>query len=127
VSRGSTSHRGWRPASSHSDRGRRAITGLAEGANFDNAGPVGRKRRQLQHAWPAGPAGSGAASGATSHRWGGAWLPAHRTGSCCAVRSGRPSKTSHAARATFVFLDCLVPAPARRLCAEVHVCPSART
>jgi hypothetical protein len=25
--------------------GERALTGLAEGANFDNAGPVGRKRR----------------------------------------------------------------------------------
>jgi hypothetical protein len=30
--------------------GERALTGLAEGANFDNAGPVGHKRRQLQHA-----------------------------------------------------------------------------
>jgi hypothetical protein len=38
------------------------------GADFDNAGPVGRKRRQLQHTWLAGSAGSGAASGATSHR-----------------------------------------------------------
>jgi hypothetical protein len=45
--------------------GERALTGLAEGADFDNAGPVGRKRRQLQHAWLAGSAGSGAASGAT--------------------------------------------------------------
>jgi hypothetical protein len=45
----------------------RALTGLAEGADFDNAGPIGRKRRQLQHAWFAGSAGSGAASGATSH------------------------------------------------------------
>jgi hypothetical protein len=47
----------------------RALTGLAEGADFDNAGPSGRKRRQLQHAWFAGSAGSGTASGATSHRW----------------------------------------------------------
>jgi hypothetical protein len=31
--------------------GERALTGLAEGANFDNARPVGRKRRQLQRAW----------------------------------------------------------------------------
>jgi hypothetical protein len=44
------------------------LTGLAEGADFDNAGPSGRKRRQLQHAWFAGSAGSGTASGATSHR-----------------------------------------------------------
>jgi hypothetical protein len=48
--------------------GEKALTGLAEGADFDNAGPIGRKRRQLQHAWFAGSAGSGAASGATSHR-----------------------------------------------------------
>jgi hypothetical protein len=27
--------------------GERALTGLAEGANFGNVGPVGRKRRQL--------------------------------------------------------------------------------
>jgi hypothetical protein len=34
--------------------GERALTGLAEGADFDNAGQAGRKRRQLQHAWLAG-------------------------------------------------------------------------
>jgi hypothetical protein len=34
--------------------GERALTGLAEGANFDNAGPVGRKHHQLQRAWLAG-------------------------------------------------------------------------
>jgi hypothetical protein len=28
----------------------RALTGLAEGADFDNTGPSGRKHRQLQHA-----------------------------------------------------------------------------
>jgi hypothetical protein len=49
--------------------GEKALTGLAEGADFDNAGPISRRRRQLQHAWFAGSAGSGAASGATSHRW----------------------------------------------------------
>jgi hypothetical protein len=48
--------------------GERTLTGLAEGADFDNAGPIGRKRRQIQHAWFAGSAGSGTASGATSHR-----------------------------------------------------------
>jgi hypothetical protein len=48
--------------------GEKALTGLAEGTNFDNAGPIGRKRRQLQHAWIAGSAGSGTASCATSHR-----------------------------------------------------------
>jgi hypothetical protein len=45
------------------------LAGLAEGADFDNAGPIGRKRHQLQHARFAGSAGSGAASGATSRRW----------------------------------------------------------
>jgi hypothetical protein len=49
--------------------GEKALTGLAEGANFDNAGPSGRKRRQLQHAWFAGSAGSSTASSASSHRW----------------------------------------------------------
>jgi hypothetical protein len=49
--------------------GERALTDLAEGADFDNVGPIGRKRRQLQRARFAGLAGSGAASGATSHRW----------------------------------------------------------
>jgi hypothetical protein len=47
----------------------RALTGLAEGADFDNAGPIGHKHRQLQHAEFAGSAGSGTASRATSHRW----------------------------------------------------------
>jgi hypothetical protein len=58
--------------------GERALTGLAEGADLDNAGSSGRKHRQLQRAWLAGSAGSGAASGATSHRPGGAWLSARR-------------------------------------------------
>jgi hypothetical protein len=103
--------------------GERELTDLAEGADFDNAGPTGRKRRQLQHAWLTGSAGSGAASGATSHRWGGARLSAHRTGGGCAVRTGGPYKTSHAARAAFVFLDCLVLTPARRLRVEVRAPP----
>jgi hypothetical protein len=104
-----------------------ALTGLAEGADFDSAGPVGHRRRQLQHAWLAGSAGSSAASGATSHRWGGVWLSAHRTGGCCAVRTGGPPKTPHAARAAFVFLGCLVLTPALRLYAEVGACLSGRT
>jgi hypothetical protein len=58
--------------------GESVLTDLAEGADFDNAGLASRKRRQLQRAWLAGSASSGAASGATSHRWGGAWLSAHR-------------------------------------------------
>jgi hypothetical protein len=66
-----------------------AVTDLAEGANFDNAGLVGRERRQLQHAWHAGSAGSGAASDVASCRLVRAWLSVHRTGDCrVAHRSG---------------------------------------
>jgi hypothetical protein len=45
-----------------------AVTVPAEGADFDNAGPVGGKRRQLQRACHAGSAGSGTASDAASCR-----------------------------------------------------------
>jgi hypothetical protein len=107
--------------------GERALTGLAEGANFDNAGPVGRKRRQIQCAWLAGSAGSVAASDAASCRLIRVWPSVHRTSAFCAVRSGGSSKTSHAARAVFVFLDCLVLTPARRLRTEVGACLSAST
>jgi hypothetical protein len=95
--------------------GERALIGLAEGANFDNAGPVGRKRRQLHRAWLAGLAGSGAASDAASCRLVRAWPSIHRTGDCCAVHTGGSSKTSYAAQAAFVSLDCLALTPARRL------------
>jgi hypothetical protein len=107
--------------------GDRALTGLAEGANFDNAGPVSCKHRQLQRAWLAGSAGSVAASDAASCRLIRAWPSVHHTGDCCAVRTRGSSKTSYAAWAAFVFLDCLVLTPARRLRAEVGACPSART
>jgi hypothetical protein len=105
----------------------RALTGLTEGANFDNTGPVGRKRHQLQRAWLAGSAGSVAASSVASCRLIRAWLSVHRTGNCCTARTGGSSKTSYAAWAAFVFLDCLVLTPARRLHAEVGACLSART
>jgi hypothetical protein len=105
----------------------RALAGLAEGANFDNTGPVGRQRRQLQRAWLAGSAGSGVASDAASYRLVRSWLSVHRTGDCRAVRTGGSSKMSHAARAAFVFLDCLVLTLARRPCAEAGTVPSART
>jgi hypothetical protein len=118
-----------------------AVTGLTEGANFDNAGLVGHERRQLQHAWHAGSAGSGAASDVASYRLVRAWLSVHRTGDCRAPRrSGMSaalpasptaprgsSKTSYAARAVFVFLDCLVLTPARRLRVEAGAGPSMRT
>jgi hypothetical protein len=110
--------------------GERALTGLAEGANFDNAGPVGRKRRQLQRAWlagSAGSAGSGTTSDAASCRLVRAWPSVHRTGDRRAVRTGISYKTSYAARAAFVFLDCLVLTPARHLRVEAGAGPSART
>jgi hypothetical protein len=105
----------------------RALTSLVEGANFDNAGPVGRKRCHLHHAWLVGSAGSIAASDTASCRLIRAWSSVHRTGDCCAVRTGGSSKTSYTAWAAFVFLDCLVLTPARRLRVEVSACPSVRT
>jgi hypothetical protein len=107
--------------------GERALTGLAKGANFDNAGPVGRKRRQLQRAWLAGSAGSGAASDVASCSLVRALLSVRRTGGCRVVRTGGPYKTSYAAWAAFVFLDCLVLTPARHLRPEVGAGPSGRT
>ena len=68
--------------------GERALTGLAEGADFDNARPNGRKRRQPQRVGLAG-----LAPGA----------PSCREGGCRAVRTGGPPKMSRAARAAFVF------------------------
>jgi hypothetical protein len=96
--------------------GERALTGLAEGADSDNAGLVGRERRQLQHVGPAGSAGSGSAPDA----------PSRRTSGRRAARTGGPPKTSRAARAAFMFLGCPAFAPVRRLCAEVDARPSGR-
>jgi hypothetical protein len=89
--------------------GERALTGLAEGADPDNAGLVGRERRQLQRVGLAGSAGSSSAPSA----------PFRRTSGCCAARTGGPPKTSRAARAAFVFLGCPAFAPVQRLCAGV--------
>jgi hypothetical protein len=61
----------------------RALTGLAGGADFDNAGPIGGECRQLQRVGLAGSAGSGLAPGASSRRKGG----------CCATRTRGPPKT----------------------------------
>jgi hypothetical protein len=73
--------------------GEKALTGLAEGTDFDNAGPIGRKRRQLQHAWFAGSAGSGTASGATSHRWAErGYLPAVRAAVAPRALGDRPRR-----------------------------------
>mgnify|MGYP000863961833 CR=1 FL=1 len=90
--------------------GERALTGLAEGANFDNAGPVGRKRRQLQRAWLAGSAGSVAASDAAYCRLIRVWPSVHRAGDCCAVRTGdRPRRhTPHGRRScSWIVLSSL--------------------
>jgi hypothetical protein len=97
--------------------GEKALTGPAEGADFDNAGPSDRKRRQLQHAWFAGSAGSGLAPGAPSRcRAKCGYLAAVRSR---AARTGGPPKTSRAARVAFVFLGCPALAPVRRLHVEV--------
>jgi hypothetical protein len=73
--------------------GEKALIGLAEGADFDNAGSSGRKRRQLQHAWFAGLASSGTASGATSHRWAECgYLPAVRAAIALRAPGDRPRR-----------------------------------
>jgi hypothetical protein len=73
--------------------GEKALNGLAEGADFDNAGPSGRERRQLQHAWFAGSAGFGTASGATSHRWAECgYLPAIRAAVALRASGDRPRR-----------------------------------
>jgi hypothetical protein len=55
--------------------GERALTGLAEGTNFDNVGPVGRKRRQLQRVWLVVSAGSGAPPTLPPAAWSGRGRP----------------------------------------------------
>jgi hypothetical protein len=66
----------------------RALTSLAEGADFDNAGPVGRKRRQLQRVWLAG-----SASGAISHHWAErGYLPAVRAAVAPRAPGDRPRR-----------------------------------
>jgi hypothetical protein len=97
--------------------GERALTDLAEGADFDNAGLVGRERRQLQRVGLAGSAGSGSAPGAPSRRWAERGYLAAVRGR--AARTGGLPKTSRAARAAFVFLGCPALAPVRRCHAEV--------
>jgi hypothetical protein len=51
-------------------------------------------RRQLPRVWLPGLGGSGAASGAASCRWGGAWLLVHRTGDGRAMRGLATSMAS---------------------------------
>jgi hypothetical protein len=90
--------------------GEKALTGLAEGADFDNAGPIGRKRRQLQHAWFAGSAGSGAASGATFHRWAKCgYLPAVRAAVAPRAPGDRPRRRALPGRrlCSWAFLPSL--------------------
>jgi hypothetical protein len=94
----------------------RALTGLAGGSDFDNAGLAGGERRQLQRVGLAGSAGSGSTLGA----------PSRRESGRRAARTGGPPKTSRAAREAFVFLVCPAFAPVRRLCAEVGARPPGR-
>jgi hypothetical protein len=56
-------------------------------------------RCQLPRVWLPSLGGSGAASGAASYHWGGAWLPVHRTGDGHAVRGLATSTASPAAPA----------------------------
>jgi hypothetical protein len=56
-------------------------------------------RCQLPHVWLPGLGGSGAASGVVSYRWGGAWLPVHRTGDGRAMRGLATPMASPAAPA----------------------------
>jgi hypothetical protein len=91
----------------------RALTGLAGGSDFDNAGLAGGERRQLQR---VGLAGSGSAPSA----------PSCRESGRRAARTGGPPKTSRTARAAFVFLGCPAFAPVRRLCVEVGARPPGR-
>jgi hypothetical protein len=77
----------------------RALTGLAGGSDFDNAGLVGGECRQLQRVGLAGSAGSGSAPGA----------PSRRKSGCRAARTGGLPKTSRAARAAFVFWGFIAP------------------
>jgi hypothetical protein len=92
----------------------RALIDLAGALDFDNVGPVGGERRQLQCVGLTGSAGS--APGA----------PSRRESGCRAACTGGPPKTSRAARAAFVFLGCPAFAPVRRLCEEVGAHPSGR-
>jgi hypothetical protein len=87
--------------------GEKALTGLAEGADFDNAWPSGRKRRRLQRAWFAGSAGSGAASGATSHRWAECgYLPAVRAVVVPRAPGDRPRRRALLGRRSCSWLSC---------------------
>jgi hypothetical protein len=99
--------------------GEKALTGLAKGADLDNEGPSGRKRRQLQHAWLTGSAGSGTASGATSHRWAErGYLPAVRAVVAPCAPGDRPRRRTLLGRrsCSWVVLPLLrYDASARRL------------
>jgi hypothetical protein len=86
-----------------------ALTSLAGGSDFDNAGLIGGERRQLQRVGLAGSASSGSAPGA----------PSRRESGCRAARTGGPPKTSRAARAAFMFWGCPAFASIRHLCTEV--------
>jgi hypothetical protein len=60
--------------------GEKGVHRLCGGGELRIRGAGRLWRRQLPRVWLPGLGGSGAASGASSYRWGGAWLPIHRTG-----------------------------------------------
>jgi hypothetical protein len=82
---------GWWPASSSSIRGRRALTSLAEEANFGYVGLANCGCRRPPRARFPGLDGLGAAFDAASCRLVGAWLSVHRTGDGRAVHRSTTS------------------------------------
>jgi hypothetical protein len=114
---GACLHVGRQPASSSGIRGRKASSSSAEEASSNHAGE-GELLLLGQGATVRPPPGRWSCRAQVGHVCG----PPH-----VADCTGGSSKTSHAARAAFMFLDCLVLTPARRLRAEAGVGPSART
>jgi hypothetical protein len=120
LSRGSTSRMGRQAVSSFSIQGRRRSPTLRRG-----------KLRQRRTGRPQASSAPACLARWLSWLYRGlrrCLLPLDLgSGVCCAACTGGPSKTPYAAWAAFMFLDCLVLTPARRLCAEVGACPSMRT
>jgi hypothetical protein len=108
---------GQRPASSSGARGRGASCSCAEEASSSHAGE-GRLMLLGQGAAVRPPHGQLSRRAQVGHVCG-----PPRVINC----TGGSSKTLHAARAAFVFLDCLVLTPARHLRTEAGAGPFART
>jgi hypothetical protein len=76
--------------------GEKGVRRLCGGGKLRVRGAGRLWHRQLPCVWLPGLGGSGAAFGAASCRWGGAWLPVHRTGGGRAVRGLATSMASPA-------------------------------